>query len=75
MKQLKEKEQNGLITLISTIDKGNDEDKSYKESIIINRTDNSEYESNENDYDIGENESISINIFPSAIYQTNMIKK
>lgn len=75
LKQLKEKEQNGLITLISTIDKGNDEDKSYKESIIINRTDNSEYESNENDYDIGENESISINIFPSAIYQTNMIKK
>lgn len=74
LKQLKEKEQNGLITLISSIDNGNDDDKSYKESIIINRTDNSEYESNENDYDIGEPESI-INNFPCAIYQTNKIKK
>lgn len=74
LKQLKEKEQNGLITLLSSIDDGNDDDKSYKESIIINRTDNSEYESNENDYDIGEHESKNINFPRAVVYQPNKIK-
>lgn len=74
VKSVKENEKNGFITLLSPISTKPEDTKINKESIIINRTENSEYESNECDYDIGDQEDIKIEL-KTQTYHTSISQK
>ena len=74
VKSIKENEKNGYITLLSPISTKPEEHQRNKESIIINKTENSEYESNDCDYDIGDQEDIKIEL-KTQTYHTSISQK